>query len=156
MTLRNNASFCWMWKKVLWLRKKMILLPLEMHTDVVWNVRTWYLGFALKMLCRGLPRWLSGKESNLQCRRHQFDPWSRKIPHAAGQLSPCAVATEARAPKSLWSATREAAARKSPHMSTRSSPRSAQQEKSLHSDEDPPSTAKSVTSNKNLNVLGGK
>ena len=28
----------------------------------------------------GLPRWLSGKESTCQCRRHEFDPWIRKIP----------------------------------------------------------------------------
>ena len=28
----------------------------------------------------GLPRWLSGKESAYQCRRHGFDPWVRKIP----------------------------------------------------------------------------
>ena len=28
----------------------------------------------------GLPRWLSGKESTYQCRRHGFDPWSGKIP----------------------------------------------------------------------------
>ena len=27
-----------------------------------------------------LPWWLSGKESACQCRRHQFDPWVRKIP----------------------------------------------------------------------------
>ena len=26
-----------------------------------------------------LPRWLSGKESTCQCRRHEFDPWVRKI-----------------------------------------------------------------------------
>ena len=25
---------------------------------------------------------------------HRFEPWSRKIPHAAEQLSPCATATE--------------------------------------------------------------
>ena len=25
---------------------------------------------------------------------HRFNPWSRKIPHAAGQLSPCATTTE--------------------------------------------------------------
>ena len=42
----------------------------------------------------GLPWWLSGKESAYQCRRHGFNPWSGKIPHAAGQLSPCATATE--------------------------------------------------------------
>ena len=29
------------------------------------------------------PWWLSGKESACQCRRHGFDPWSGKIPHAA-------------------------------------------------------------------------
>ena len=27
-----------------------------------------------------LPRWLSGKESTLQCRRHTFDPWVGKVP----------------------------------------------------------------------------
>ena len=27
-----------------------------------------------------LPRWLSGKESTLQCRRHRFDPWAGKMP----------------------------------------------------------------------------
>ena len=40
----------------------------------------------------GLPRWLSGKESACQCRRHGFDPWSRNIPHAKELLlSPCAT-----------------------------------------------------------------
>ena len=28
----------------------------------------------------GLPRWLSGKESACQCRRHRFNPWVGKIP----------------------------------------------------------------------------
>ena len=28
-----------------------------------------------------------------QFRGHRFDPWSRKIPHAVGQLSPCATTT---------------------------------------------------------------
>ena len=36
-----------------------------------------------------LPWWLSGKESACQCKRPRFDPWSRKIPHVAEQLSPC-------------------------------------------------------------------
>ena len=40
------------------------------------------------------PWWLSGKESTCQCRRHGFDPWSGKIPHASEQLSPCTTATE--------------------------------------------------------------
>ena len=37
----------------------------------------------------GLPCWLSGKESTCQCKRHGFGPCSRKIPHAAEQLSRC-------------------------------------------------------------------
>ena len=28
-------------------------------------------------------------------RGHRFDPWSRKIPHAMGQLNPCCTTTEA-------------------------------------------------------------
>jgi len=31
------------------------------------------------ILMKGLPRWLSGKESTCQCRRHRFDPWIGKI-----------------------------------------------------------------------------
>ena len=41
----------------------------------------------------GLPWWLSGKKSACQCRRHGFDPWSRKIPQAVGQPSLCATIT---------------------------------------------------------------
>ena len=36
---------------------------------------------------RGLPWWLSSKEPT--CRRHWRNPWSRKIPQALEQLSPC-------------------------------------------------------------------
>ena len=42
--------------------------------------------FSLQCVCRrlmgirGPPRWLSGKESICQCRRHRFDPWVGKIP----------------------------------------------------------------------------
>ena len=43
----------------------------------------------------GLSWWLSGKESTCQYRGHGFDPWSRKIPHATGQLSPCATTPKA-------------------------------------------------------------
>ena len=35
-----------------------------------------------------------GPESACLCRGHGFNPWSRKIPHAAGQLSPRVVTTE--------------------------------------------------------------
>ena len=53
----------------------------------------------------GLPWWSSGYESACQCRGHGFDPWSRRIPHAEGQLglhsttlSLGAVTAEAHAP----------------------------------------------------------
>ena len=48
---------------------------------------------------QGLPWWLSSKESACQCRRHEFNPWSRKIPHAVGQLNLCAATTEACSPR---------------------------------------------------------
>ena len=35
--------------------------------------------------------WLSGKESICLCRRHRFNPWSKKIPQAREQLSLCAM-----------------------------------------------------------------
>ena len=37
----------------------------------------------------GLPWWLSGKESACHFRRHWLDPWSRRIPRAVEQISPC-------------------------------------------------------------------
>ena len=51
-------------------------------------------GVCFQRAVSGLPCWLSGKESTCQCRRQGFDPRSRKIPHAAGQLSRCAVTIE--------------------------------------------------------------
>ena len=48
----------------------------------------------IKMSIVGLPWWRSGWESACQCRGHRFEPWSGKIPHAAGQLGPWATITE--------------------------------------------------------------
>ena len=45
--------------------------------------------------CR-FPQWLCGKESAGQCRRHRFNPWSRKIPLAT---KPVATTAEL----ALWS-----------------------------------------------------
>ena len=42
----------------------------------------------------GLPGWLSGKESACQCRKHGFNIWVRRIPHASEQLSWCATTTK--------------------------------------------------------------
>ena len=33
-------------------------------------------------------------KNTCQCRGHGFDPWSRKIPYAMEQISPCATTTE--------------------------------------------------------------
>ena len=41
-----------------------------------------------------LPWCLSDKETTCQCRRHGFDPWPGKMPHAVEHLSPCTTATE--------------------------------------------------------------
>ena len=30
---------------------------------------------------------------------NEFDPWSRRIPHASQQVGPCATTTEARTPR---------------------------------------------------------
>ena len=46
------------------------------------------------LMLYGLPWWLSGEESAYQCRRHRFDPWSRKIPHAMEHLSSRTTTTE--------------------------------------------------------------
>ena len=82
----------------------------------------------------GLPWWLNSKESTCQCRRHGFDPWFRKIPPAAEELSPCASTTdpglqspcvsntEARMPCILCSATRAATAVRNPCIATRDKP----------------------------------
>ena len=36
----------------------------------------------LRKQLSGLPSWLTGKESTCPCRRHGFNLWTRKIPHA--------------------------------------------------------------------------
>ena len=46
-----------------------------------------------------LPWWLSGEETACQCRRHGFDPWDGKIPHASEQQNSCAATRE----PVLWS-----------------------------------------------------
>ena len=50
--------------------------------------------FTIRLSSPGLPWWYSGLESACWCRGHGFDPWSRKIPHAVEQLSPCATTME--------------------------------------------------------------
>ena len=45
------------------------------------RMKSWVI-LCLKTNIQGLLWWLSGKESICQCKRHGFDPWSGKIPHA--------------------------------------------------------------------------
>ena len=52
-------------------------------------LRWGHTGFKWPKEKTGLPWWLSGKESACQCKRHGFDPWTRKIPRAMEQLSLC-------------------------------------------------------------------
>ena len=60
---------------------------------------------------------------------HGFEPWSRRIPHVAEQLSPRATTPETHAHRSQCSTTREATAMRSPRTATKSSPCSPQLEK---------------------------
>ena len=46
----------------------------------------------------GTSLWSSGSVSASQCRGHEFNPCSGKIPHAAEQLSQCATTTEPKQP----------------------------------------------------------
>ena len=55
----------------------------------------------------GLPWWPSSKEPACHCRRRMLNPWSRRIPHAVEQLSPCAATIEP-VLQSLGTATTEA------------------------------------------------
>ena len=63
---------------------------------------------------------------------HEFEPWSRKIPHASGQLSLSAETTESVHPKALkCSATREAPAMRCPCNATSEYPPVAATRESL-------------------------
>ena len=56
----------------------------------------------------GLPRWLSGKESACQCRRHKrngFDPWVGKIPWRRKWLHTPVFLSEEFMDKGAWLAT---------------------------------------------------
>ena len=73
------------------------------HTDIWWKTELgresgkiqWSsakLEVEIKSKCRDFPG--GGKESTCQCRRHRFDNWSGKIPHAKEKLSLCAITME--------------------------------------------------------------
>ena len=67
-------------------RKALQINPLEGHilwilNQIMWSEK-WLLYGTMEscILSKGLPWWVSGKESAFQCRRHEFDPWFTKVP----------------------------------------------------------------------------
>ena len=97
----------------------------------------WYLLFDLESSI-GLPWWLSGKESTCQCRRHGFDPWSEKIPHTLGQLSPWVTSTEPRSPRAGAPCNKRSHHNQKPvHCNLRVVPAHFNYRKPTHSSEDP-------------------
>ena len=53
----------------------------------------------------GLPRWLSGKESTCQCRKHGFDPWVGKIPWRRKWQSTLVIVSGDSMDRGTWWAT---------------------------------------------------
>ena len=102
---------------------------------------------AFKKLPLGLSWWLSGKESVCQCRRHRFDPWPGKIPHASAQLSPYSATTEPTCPGA------RAPPEEKPTPHSEEQPRYPQPEKSLHAAKT--STAASKLMSKHWGFPGG-
>ena len=89
----------------------------------------------LKQITSGLPWWSNGKESAWQCRRHGFNPWSGKIPHASEQLglsTATAPVLRAQEPQLLKStqpelvSAKEATVTRSHRAATREQPHSPQ------------------------------
>ena len=72
-----------------------LALPVHKHPHISWalSITKWSSLPGIKTQVSGFP---GGpvQESSLQCKGHWFNPWSRKIPHAAEQLSPQAPSTE--------------------------------------------------------------
>ena len=81
--------------------------------------------YALKKKPGGLPWWFSGWEYAYQGTGHKFDPWSRRIPHASGQLNPCATTTEPMHPRDR-APQQEEPLQREVHALQQSSPRSPQ------------------------------
>ena len=92
---RRISHYLWVWftiwvKVVLkWKRPPPFTLHSFMELRVLLSI--WMTDHTVLLSRRHLERlpwWLSGKEPTCQHRRRGFNPWSGKVPHAAGQLSP--------------------------------------------------------------------
>ena len=77
---------------------KLLIIPLN-DEYIHWKKKTQQSQMYFKRQYAGLPWGLKGEESAYQCRRHRFNHWYRKIPHATKHLSPWATTTE----PVLWS-----------------------------------------------------
>ena len=90
-------AITWRIPKSLYLNRGQEIWVLKMHRSehrwstnhilghsAIWEDFLWLclpqVLYCMDIVNMGLPRWLSDKEFICQCRRHQFDPWSRKIP----------------------------------------------------------------------------
>ena len=131
---RHNATALCVW--IRW------MCPKTDNTEWQQHVEEWQHldNYTFKNTQSGLPWWRSGWESACRCRGHGFEPWSRRIPHAAKQLGPWATTAEpARLEPVL--PTGEAAIVRGPRTAMRSGPRLPQLEKA-HAQKRRPNTAK--------------
>ena len=78
------------WEKTMKVARRPIFVSWRVYSFLFWLITF----CCVEIYNIGLPWWLNSKESACQRRGNGFDPWSRKIPHAAEKLSPCATAVE--------------------------------------------------------------
>ena len=81
----KNTNLCYYLQSSQWKSKVNIFILFKTLPDPGWlpSLGQALLSFFVKYN-EGLLWWLSGKESTCQCRRHRFNPWSRKTPHCCG------------------------------------------------------------------------
>ena len=82
-----------------WTTRELPVLFISKFNDSVNVLVLRKLGFFCFFFFFLLPWWSSGHESVLQCSGYKSDSWSRKIPHATGQLSLCTMTTESLHPR---------------------------------------------------------
>ena len=68
---------------------------------------------------------------------HRFDPWSRKIAYASGQLSPCTTSTEAQTPRAHVPQQKKPPQQEAFALHLERSRHSMQLKKALHNNKDP-------------------
>jgi len=78
----KNTNLCYYLQSSQWKSKVSVFILFKTLPNPGWlpSLGQALLSFFVKYN-EGLLWWLSGKESTCQCRRHRFNPWSRKTPH---------------------------------------------------------------------------